>query len=265
MEYFAADRAAEDERLLAQSRLIDPATKRLLEAAGLAPGMRVLDLGSGAGNVARLAAELVGPDGAVVGVEKDPEAVELARRHTGAPNVEFRVGDAQTLDGIEGGFDAVTGRLILLHLPDPVAALRAAVARVRPGGLVIMHECDLGYLWASPQPSLWSQARAWVLEAAEKAGIGTRLGPALYSLYREAALPGPRLLVEAVAGGGPAAPAWAWANIVSAVIPLMEQLGVATRTEVEPATLAGRLLAEITDCDGCVICPPFTGAWAVRP
>jgi Mg/Co/Ni transporter MgtE len=45
----------------------------------------------------------------------------------------------------------------------------------------------------------------------------------------------------------------------------MEQLGVATRAEVEPATLAGRLLAEITDCDGCVIWPPFTGAWAVRP
>lgn len=109
--------------------------------------MRVLDLGSGAGNVARLAAELVGPDGAVVGVEKDPDAAEFARRHTDAPNVEFRVADAQTLDGIEGGFDAVTGRLILLHLPDPVGALREAAARVRPGGLVIMHECDLGYLW----------------------------------------------------------------------------------------------------------------------
>ena len=243
MDYFAADRAAEDERLLAQSRLVDPATKRLLEAAGLAPGMRVLDLGSGAGNVARLAAELVGPDGAVVGVEKDPEAVELAQRHTGTPNVEFRVGDAQTLYGIEG----------------------AAAARVRPGGLVIMHECDLSYLWASPQPSLWSRARAWLLEAAEKAGIGTRLGPALYSLYRESGLPGPQLLVETTAEGGPAAPAWAWANIVSAAVPLMEQLGVATRAEVEPATLAGRLLAEITDCDGCVISPPFTGAWAVRP
>jgi ubiquinone/menaquinone biosynthesis C-methylase UbiE len=265
MHYFVADRAAEDERLLAQSRLIDPATRRLLESAGLAPGMRVLDLGSGAGNVARLAAELVGPDGAVVGVEKDPEAVALARRHTAAPNVEFRVGDAQTLHGIEGGFDAVTGRLILLHLPDAVAALRTAAARVRPGGLVIMHECDLSYRWASPQPTLWTQARAWVLEAAEKAGIGIRLGPALYSLYREAGLPGPQLLVEAVAEGGPAAPAWAWANIVSAMIPLMEQFGVATRTEVDPATLAERLLAEITDCDGCVICPPFTGAWAVRP
>jgi ubiquinone/menaquinone biosynthesis C-methylase UbiE len=135
MSYFAADRSSEDERLMAQSRLFDPLTRRVLEAAGLVPGMRVLDLGSGAGNVARLAADLVGPAGAVVGVEKDPEAVALARRHTDAANVEFRVADAQTLYGIEGGFDAVIGRLILLHLSDPVGTApgrRPGAAR-RPG------------------------------------------------------------------------------------------------------------------------------------
>lgn len=264
MDYFASDRAAEDERLMAQSRLFDPLTRRVLEAAGLAPGMRVLDLGSGAGNVARLAAELVGPDGAVVGVEKDPAAVELARRHTGAPNVEFQVADAQTLDGVADGFDAVTGRLILLHVADPVGALRQAAARVRPGGLVIMHEPDLGYLWASPQPALWGQVRAWLLEAMEKAGIAIQMGPALFSLFREAGLPGPSLLVEALAEGGPDAPAWAWANVVSAAVPLMEKTGAATRAEVDPATLADRLLAETLGCDACVIAPPMTGAWAMN-
>ena len=68
MSYPFADRVAEDERLFAQGQVFDPLTRRLLEQAGLMPGMRVLDLGSGAGNVARLAAELVGPHGAVVGV-----------------------------------------------------------------------------------------------------------------------------------------------------------------------------------------------------
>src|SRR5690348_7427469 len=109
MSYPFADRVAEDERLVAQGRLFDPLTCRVLEQAGLAPGMRVLDLGSGAGNVARIAAELVGPDGAVVGLERDPAAVELARRRTDAANVEYRVGDVQTLDGVEDGFDAVVG------------------------------------------------------------------------------------------------------------------------------------------------------------
>ncbi len=255
MDYFNADRAAEDERLLAQGRLFDPLTRRLLETVGLAPGMRVLDLGSGAGNVARLAAELVGPDGAVVGVEKDPEAVELARRHTDAPNIEFRVADAQTLYGIEGGFDAVTGRLILLHLPDPVGALREAAARVRPGGLVIMHECDLGYLWASPQPALWEQVRS------REGGHQDPARPGAVQLVPppdRGCWPGPRRR-------RPDPPAWGWANVVSAAVPLMEKLGVATTADVDPPTLAGRLLAESIECDGCVICPPFTGAWAVRP
>jgi SAM-dependent methyltransferase len=265
VDYFNSDRITEDGRLLAQGRLFDPLTRRLLELVGLAPGMRVLDLGSGAGSVARLVAELVGPDGAVVGVDSDPQAVELARHHTDALQVEFRVADAQTLDGIEDGFDAVTGRLILLHLEDPVRALREAAARVRPGGLVVMHECDLGYRWASPQPALWGQVRDWLLAAAEKAGINTRLGPELFSLYREAGLPGPNLLCESVAAGGPDAPAWGWANVVSAAVPLLEKLGVASRAEVDPLTLASRLLAEVIQCDGCVIAPPLTGAWTARP
>jgi SAM-dependent methyltransferase len=265
MNYPFADRAAEDERLIAQGALFDPLTARLLQQAGLEPGMRVLDLGSGAGNVARLAAGLVGPRGSVVGIERDPAAVTLARRRTDAANVEFRVGDVQTLEGVEDGFDAVAGRLVLMYLPDPVAALRQAAARVRPGGLVCLHEADLNYLWASPQPPLWAQVRGWLLETLEKAGVTSRMGPALFTAFRAAGLPGPRLLVETFAGGGPDAPAWGWANVVPGVIPLMERLGVTTAAEVDPATLADRLLAEILACDGCVIGPPMTGAWVTLP
>jgi SAM-dependent methyltransferase len=133
MNYPFADRAAEDERLVVQGALFDPLTRRLLQQAGLEPGMRVLDLGSGAGNVARLAAELVGPRGSVVGIERDPAAVTLAQRRTDTANVEFRVGDVQTLEEAGDGFDAVVGRLVLMYLPDPVAALRQAAARARPG------------------------------------------------------------------------------------------------------------------------------------
>lgn len=267
MSYPFADRAAEDERLAAQGALFDPLTRRVLEQAGLSWGMRVLDLGSGSGNVARLAAELVGPDGWVVGIEQDPVAVEFARRRTAAANVEFRVGDAQTLDGVEDTFDAVVGRLVLMYLPDRAAALRRAAARVRPGGLVCLHEADLEYLWASPQTPLWSQIRAWFLEALEKAGIERRMGPSLFTAFRSAGLPGPRMVIESFADGGPDAhtPAWAWANVVSAAVPLMERLGVTTWAEVSPATLADRLLAETRADDGCVILPPMTGAWATVP
>ena len=265
MDYPFANRAAEDERLVAQGALFDPLTRRLFEQAGVASGMRVLDLGSGAGNVARLAAELVGPTGAVVGVERDPVAVELARRRTDAPNVEFRVGDVQTLQDVEDGFDAVVGRLVLMYLTDPVAALRRVASRVRAGGLVCVHEADLDNLCAAPLTPLWAQAHEYFVQALEKAGIATRLGPRLFTTFRAAGLPGPQLLVETFAAGGPDAPAWGWANVISAAVPLMERLGVATRAEVDPPTLADRLLAETLAEDGCVIGPPMTGAWVRLP
>ncbi|HEY7487244.1 MAG TPA: class I SAM-dependent methyltransferase [Streptosporangiaceae bacterium] len=263
--YPFADRAAEDERLVAQGSLFDPLTRRLFQHAGLAPGMRVLDLGSGAGNVARLAAEAVGPTGSVVGIEQDPAAVELALRRTSAANVEFRVGDAQTLEGVEDGFDVVVGRLFLMYLIDPVAALRRAAARVRPGGLICMHEPDLAYPCASPQTPLWRQTQGWFLDALEKAGIEPRMGLSLFTAFRAAGLPTPRLLIETFAGGGPDSPGWGWANVFAATVPLMERLGVATRAEVDPATLADRLLTETVSSDGCVFGPPMTGAWITVP
>lgn len=265
MNYPFADRVAEDERLIAQARLFDPLTRRLLQQAGLAPGMRVLDLGSGSGNVARLAAELVGPEGSVVGIERDPAAVELARRRTDAPNIEFRVTDVSTLDGVETGFDAVVGRLVVMYLTNPADALRRAAAVVRPGGLICIHEADLVYQSSDPSGPLWSQTHTYFVQALEKAGIACRMGPALYATFRAAGLPGPTLLVEAFAAGGPDAPAWAWANVISAAIPLMEQFGVATRAEIDQATLADRLLAETLVRDGCVIGPPMFGAWVTVP
>jgi hypothetical protein len=77
--------------------------------------MRVLEVGA-AGNVARLAAALVGPGGSVAGITRDLDPVKRARPRTDKANVDFRVGDVQTPE-VEDGFDAVAGRLIPTHLP----------------------------------------------------------------------------------------------------------------------------------------------------
>jgi ubiquinone/menaquinone biosynthesis C-methylase UbiE len=108
--------------------------------------MRLLDLGSGAGDVAMLAARLIGSEGEVIGVERDPAAVVAATarvERVGLSNVRFVQGDVQTLEGFEGGLDAVVGRLVLMYLPDPVAALARAAQLLRPGGLV-RHGLRLG-------------------------------------------------------------------------------------------------------------------------
>jgi ubiquinone/menaquinone biosynthesis C-methylase UbiE len=259
------DRAADYERLVAQGTVLDPLTRRLLVGAGLVPGMRVLDLGSGAGNSAMIAAELVGPDGMVIGIEGDLDALELARRRVaaaGVDNIEFRHGDVQTLEGVEAGFDAVIGRMILMYLSDPVDALRQAAARTRPGGVICMHESDLTYPWSSPQTPLWHRVNTWCLETLAKAGAEPRVGLALFPYFRAAGLPDPQLVLEAVIEGGPTARTWLCANVVSGVAPLMERLGVVTRSELDLATLAERLLAELVANDGVMIAPPFIGAWA---
>ncbi|MXY97899.1 MAG: class I SAM-dependent methyltransferase, partial [Gemmatimonadetes bacterium] len=134
----------ETDRLIEQSRLLRPITERFLKSAGLARGMRVLDIGSGAGDVALVAAELVGPEGEVVGVDMNPEILETARervRQAGHRNVEFKAGDVHTLE-TGSDFDALIGRLVLMYLPDPVATLKQLVTRLRPRGLVVFQEID---------------------------------------------------------------------------------------------------------------------------
>ena len=265
-EYVFKDRAAEQQRLDRQATLFDPLTERLFRAAGLGPGMRVLDLGSGAGHVALLAARLVGPEGRVVGIERDPQAVEDARaraQRVGAENVEFRLGDVQTLDGVQDTFDAVVGRLILMYLPDPVAALRQAAEHVRPGGLVIAHEGDLAYDWAVPESPQWHQVREWMLQTLDRAGVDVRMGLRLYRCFVEAGLPRPSMTLEATVAGGDIAPAWGWANLVRGAVPLMERLGVATAGEVDAETLSDRLLSDVLSDEGIVIGPPLIGAWCV--
>jgi hypothetical protein len=103
---YVLDRSqAETRRLIVQHQLYGPFTRQFLAAAGVAAGMRVLDVGSGAGDVALLPAELVGPQGRVLGVDTNAEVLEVARarvRAAGWTTVELQAGDALQLDPGEG-------------------------------------------------------------------------------------------------------------------------------------------------------------------
>ena len=267
-QYAFADRAHEQRRLASQAELFDPLTERVFRAAGLGNGMRVLDLGSGAGDVAMLAARLVGREGEVVGVERDPEAVASAAARAaqaGLSNVRFIQGDAQNLDGVADEFDAAVGRLILMYLPDPAAALRRAAGLVRPGGLVCFHEGDMSYDWASPMTPLWTQMRLWFLAVLERANAAARMGLSLYPTFIAAGLPLPEMRLECAVAGGDRPLAWAWANVMRGVLPLMERFGITTAVELEPDTLAERLQDELRAAHGVVISPPMIGAWARLP
>ncbi len=264
-EYFTTYQQTEEDRLLAQGLVLDPLTRRVFAAAGLSRGMRVLDLGSGVGNVSRLAAEFVGPEGSVVGVDRDPDAVRRATRlaeDAGHRNLEFRVGDVEALDGLDGQFDAVVGRAVLMYLADPVRTLRQAVELLRPGGLVCMQEPDCTYAWTSVDTPTWRQLRSWVVAALESIKADLRMGPSLFATFHAAGLPDPEMTMEAVVGGGDRAPAFGWANLAIAALPLMERFGIASAADLDPDTLTDRLLAEVNAEQGIVVAPCLYGAWA---
>jgi ubiquinone/menaquinone biosynthesis C-methylase UbiE len=140
--YVLGAASAEHDRLIRQAAIWNPFTERLFRDAGIGPGQRVLDIGSGVADVAMLAARLVGPSGEVVGVERDPATLATARSRVakaGLSNVSFIESDVR---GIASGklFDAVVGRAILQYLPEAGAALRSFAVLVRLGGIVAFQD-----------------------------------------------------------------------------------------------------------------------------
>lgn len=122
-------------RLILQAANLRPITTRLLGDIGLVQGMRVVDLGCGTGDVAMLAAEMVGTTGAVLGIDRDAAAIATAReraRVAGYANIDFVEGDASEMIG-SGNCDLAIGRYVLVHQSDPVALIRAAVTHLRRG------------------------------------------------------------------------------------------------------------------------------------
>lgn len=116
----------EAERLERQAQFLVPLTRRLFEDAGITAGMKVLEVGCGAGDVALLLAKMIGPRGTIVGVDRNPAILETARERVqaaGLTNVSFISGNIFTV-ALDDDFDAVVGRLILVHIQDKVALLR---------------------------------------------------------------------------------------------------------------------------------------------
>src|SRR5271165_63703 len=158
-QYVLGHSAGELERLSVQARLVDPITRAFLRDGGLRSGMRVLDVGSGMGDVAFLAADLVGEAGEVIGVDRAQVVLERASQRAAARsvrNVSFRAGDPAEI-AFDRPFDAIIGRYVLMFQRDPVAMLRKLTMHLRPGGALIFHEPDRDGVRSFPPVALYDQ------------------------------------------------------------------------------------------------------------
>src|SRR5262245_5988298 len=255
-------------RLEFQGELFREFTEDVLRRAGLAPGMQVLDIGCGVGDVSLLAADLVGPSGAVFGIDRSKEALDVAKRRAaaaGRSNVRFT---ATELEAFSTGrkFDAVIGRLILLYMPDPAATLRQLLMCLRPGGIVAFQEMMPRFARSIPEGPQFRLCSQWILDTFERAGFDNDMGGKLFATFLAAGLPPPQMTASARVEGSAQSPVFDYlAAILRSLLPMTEQVGVATAAEVDIDTIAERLRSEAVTNNACIMLPPLVGAWTRLP
>lgn len=112
----------------------------LCDAANITSGQRVLDVACGTGALTVAVAERVSPGGTVLGIDANPEMLEVARRKH--PDIEWHDGHAEALPFADASFDAVVSQFGLMFFGDRVAALREMQRVLRPGGHLAVAVCD---------------------------------------------------------------------------------------------------------------------------
>ena len=260
---------SEDElkRLIDQARFFGDLTAQVLHLAGLGPGMRVLDVGCGAGDVSFLAASIVGPQGVVIGVDTSAEAVSLAAQRAaaaGLTNVHFLTQDLVDLM-LDEPVDALIGRLVLMYFADPAVVLRRLTAFVKPGGVVAFQEIDLDGAKSEPSCEQFETALQRIRQTFTRAGVDGRTGLQLGRLFREAGLPEPRMILGARVERGPDSLIYDQiTQITRTLLPLMQRTGVATAEAVRIETLAGRIREQAVALNAMLISPSLIGAWAQK-
>jgi len=242
-------------------------TRRYFADAGVAHGMRVIEIGCGGGEITQVLAELVGSSGAVVAIDRNQDALAIARDRMKEQKIEHvqlvsadAAGDLTSLRSLEHeSFDVLAGRRVLMYLQDPAEVLRRLARWLRSGGLVVFEETESTMVPARTSPmAAHDQAVEWLRRMLVAEGANTSMGFSLPATLVKAGLRFERIRAEAVIQGqGTQFPLSALLKLVQ---PRVISAGIATQAEID--SLAARLDAESRDPTCVYVSEMSFCAWA---
>jgi|SoiMethySBSTD1v2_1073268.scaffolds.fasta_scaffold00595_12 protein-L-isoaspartate O-methyltransferase len=258
----------EQQRLIQQARRLAPWTKRLFRNAGVSAGQRVLDLGSGIGDVSLILSEMVGPEGSVLGLERDDGSIATAESRmaaAGIHNVCFMKADALN-PPIAGEFDAIVGRFILMYMANPSSVLHGLLEYLKPGGIVAFMEPSyaMARVIASHLPT-YNMIVDAIVESFRRSGVNPDSGIALHRVFTEAGLPAPQMKVETIIG---TESEFVDANvrILNNLAPRAMEMGLSFARLGDLATLHDRLRTEVSANNHPIPAVAANiGAWCRKP
>ena len=250
-----------------QAALLAPYTERFFRDAGLGPRQRVLDIGSGMGDVAMLAAQIVGPQGRVVGIDVDGAALARARQRAeahGVQNVTFVETDLAQFSA-EKPFDAIVGRLVLQFVPQPIEMLRALAGALRAGGVMVFQESNWEALLSQVSHlPLRRTCCELIFEAFKRSNASVDMGSVFLRGFQQIGFPDPRMRLDVPIGVDSETRRWVY-DLVRTLYPRFVEYGFSVSGLGDLATLSERLESELTHHNSYAACIGLTGVWSRKP
>ena len=191
-EYIMGRTSEEYQRLRKQPLLWEPVTNRILEDIGVATGYNCLDVGCGPAEVSRIMGRMARPGGTITGIDTDAGLGQEAfgvLKDTIDCGFNFIEGNVEEIDTIEGHpFDVTFVRFVLIHLGDPLAAVKKIYSWTKPGGYIVVQEYDFISWEVYPEFDAWKEFKKVWYGVCEKAGRDTRIGLKLPSIFVDAGI-----------------------------------------------------------------------------
>ena len=189
-DYIISGGEAGKNRLNVLSEVLAEYEEALLNRLGLANGMSFLDMGSGGGNVAMLAAKIVGASGSVTALDFDKEIISLAQQDAadkGLHNTSFQAMSVYDM-AFDNEFDITYARFLLSHLKRPLDVLQNMKRSVKQGGKIIVEDVHFSGHFSYPASEAFDNYVHYYTAAAKFKGEDANIGPSLPFLFERAGI-----------------------------------------------------------------------------